>query len=115
MLRKTRIAIAFVMLSLITFYFIDFAGLLPHKTQLLTTIQLVPALLALNIGALIVLLLLTLLFGRVYCSVICPLGIWQDVTERIAKLFNKKKKYKFLPARNILRYGLLHEFSIPEC
>ncbi|WP_321439016.1 4Fe-4S dicluster domain-containing protein [uncultured Bacteroides sp.] len=107
MLRKTRIAIAFVMLSLITFYFIDFAGLLPHKTQLLTTIQLVPALLALNIGVLIVLLLLTLLFGRVYCSVICPLGIWQDVTERIAKLFNKKKKYKFLPAKNILRYGLL--------
>ena len=107
MLQKTRISAAFIMLFLITFYFVDFAGLLPHKIQLLTTIQLVPALLAVNIGVIIFLLLLTLLFGRVYCSVICPLGIWQDVTERIAKLFNKRKKYKFLPARNMLRYGVL--------
>ena len=107
MLRKTRISAALIMLFLITFYFVDFAGLLPFKTQLLTTIQLVPALLALNIGVIVVLLLLTLLFGRVYCSVICPLGIWQDVVEYMAKLFNKRKKYKFLPAKNILRYGLL--------
>ena len=107
MLRKTRISAALIMLFLITFYFVDFAGLLPFKTQLLTTIQLVPALLALNIGVIVALLLLTLLFGRVYCSVICPLGIWQDVVEYMAKLFNKKKKYKFLPAKNILRYGLL--------
>lgn len=107
MLRITRISAAFIMLFLITFYFVDFAGLLPHKIKLLTTIQFVPALLALNIGVIVVLLLLTLLFGRVYCSVICPLGIWQDVTERVAKLFNKRKRYKFLPAKNILRYGLL--------
>ncbi len=107
MLRKTRISAALIMLFLITFYFVDFAGLLPFKTQLLTTIQLVPALLALNIGVIVVLLLLTILFGRVYCSVICPLGIWQDVVEYMAKLFNKRKKYKFLPAKNILRYGLL--------
>jgi len=31
MLRKTRIAIALIMLSLITFYFIDFAGIAPHN------------------------------------------------------------------------------------
>jgi len=30
MLRKTRIAIALIMLSLITFYFIDFGGIAPH-------------------------------------------------------------------------------------
>ncbi len=112
MLQKTRISAAFIMLFLITFFFIDFAGLLPRKIQLLTTIQFIPALLAVNIVVIIALLLLTFFFGRVYCSVICPLGIWQDVTERIAKLFNKRKKYKYLPARNILRYGILAAVTI---
>lgn len=107
MLRKTRIVIALIMLSLLSFYFIDFTGVAPTNTKLLTTIQLVPALLAVNIGVIVALLLLTLLFGRVYCSVICPLGIWQDVVEYLARAFNRRKRYKFLPARNILRYSLL--------
>ena len=107
MLRKTRIAIALIMLSLITFYFIDFAGIAPHKLQLLTTIQLAPALLALNIGVLIFLFLLTFLFGRVYCSAICPLGIWQDVLETCSRLFTKRKKYKYLKPKNYLRYSIL--------
>lgn len=107
MLRKIRIAIALIMLSLLSFYFIDFVGIAPVETKLLTKIQLVPALLALNIGAIIILLLLTFLFGRVYCSVICPLGIWQDVAEFISGLFKRKRKYKFLPTRNLLRYGIL--------
>ena len=34
--------------------------------------------LALNIGVVLFLIILTILFGRIYCSVICPLGVFQD-------------------------------------
>lgn len=108
MLRKIRIVVSVVLLSLITFFFIDFAELTPNH-GFLTRIQLIPALLALNVGVLIALFLLTFLFGRVYCSFICPLGIWQDVVEWFSKRGKKKKKYKYnyLKPRNILRYSLL--------
>ena len=43
-------------------------------------IQFLPAVLALNAGVMIALVLLTLLLGRVYCSVVCPLGVFQAVS-----------------------------------
>ena len=52
----------------------------------LAKIQFVPSLLA---GAFIVfgtLVALTILFGRVYCSVVCPLGIFQDVVAWFGRL-----------------------------
>ena len=37
----------------------------------------------LNFGMVVALVLLTCVFGRVYCSVICPLGVYQDVVSRM--------------------------------
>ena len=111
MLRKRRIAVAVVMLTLVTFYFIDFAGLLPEGFSVLERIQFVPAVLSHSVAVLVVLVALTLLLGRLYCSVICPMGIFQDVVARISrglgKKPKKKKRYQYSPARNILRYTLL--------
>ena len=40
-----------------------------------------------------ILALATLLFGRVYCAVVCPLGIWQDIVARTAKLpFRRRRR-----------------------
>ncbi|MFP4367550.1 MAG: 4Fe-4S binding protein [Bacteroidales bacterium] len=56
----------------------------------------------------IIIMLLTGLFGRVYCSTICPLGIFQDVISWLSiKLRKKKRPYKFAKPHNILRYSLL--------
>ncbi len=108
MLKKIRLTLAAVLLALITFYFLDFAEVLPQRFHVLAQIQFVPALLSLSIGILIALLVLTLLFGRVYCSVICPMGIYQDVVAWFAKrLGKKKKKYSYSPAKNILRWVVL--------
>ena len=68
MLRKIRIGISVVLFALITFYFLDFANILPNSFHRLAHIQFVPAVLSLSIGILIVLIALTLLFGRIYCS-----------------------------------------------
>ena len=108
MLRKLRTAAAIVLLVLITFYFVDFAGLLPDGFSVLARIQFVPAIFFHSAVILAALIALTLLLGRLYCSVICPMGIFQDVVTRIGGFFRKKKKrYKFSNAKNILRYSVL--------
>lgn len=108
MLRKLRIGLAIVAIIVLTFFFLDFSNLLPESVQSITKIQLVPALLSLSLGILLLLLLLTLVFGRVYCSIICPLGIYQDVVARLANLFRKKKlRHKFRKAKTILRWSVL--------
>lgn len=83
MLRKIRVTFAIVSLLAITSLFLDFTGVAQHWWGWLAKIQFVPAFLSLNAVAIILLLLLTLLFGRVYCSVICPLGVLQDVVSQI--------------------------------
>ena len=79
MLRKIRLALACVFFTIITLLFLDFTGTLHAWFGWMAKIQFLPALLALNLGVIIALVLLTLLFGRIYCSVICPLGVMQDV------------------------------------
>lgn len=108
MLRITRIIIATLFFLLITFYFLDFAGILPESARWLAKIQFVPALLSLSVIILIVLTVLTLLMGRIYCSVICPMGVFQDVMSRISRLFaKKKKKFTYSSPKTLLRWIVL--------
>ena len=46
MLRKIRIGISVALFTLITFYFLDFAGILPNSFHRLAHIQFIPALLS---------------------------------------------------------------------
>ena len=75
MLRKIRIVAAVLFFLLITLLFLDFTGTLHAWFGWMAKIQFLPALLAVNVGVVLALVALTLLFGRVYCSVICPLGV----------------------------------------
>ena len=107
MLKKFRIGISVTLFVLINLFFLDFAGFLPLGFHLVTKIQLVPALLALNVEVLVILLVLSLVFGRVYCSFICPMGVYQDVVAWLSKKFTKKKKYTFSKAMTVLRWTVL--------
>jgi polyferredoxin len=107
MLRKIRIITAVIFATLITLLFLDFTGTLHRWFHVLAHIQFIPALLALHVGILIALVLLTLLLGRVYCSVICPLGVMQDGINRIAKRFNKKKRFSYSKPLTWLRWTVV--------
>ncbi len=111
MLRKIRIICAFLCFSLITLLFLDFTGSIHAWFGWLAKIQFLPALLALNAGVVIALILLTLILGRVYCSVICPLGVFQDIVSWIAGK-RKKNRFRYSPALTWLRYGVLAVFII---
>lgn len=113
MLRTIRIILAVVSFALITLLFLDFTGTLHLWFGWLAKIQFLPALLALNVSVIVFLLAQTLLFGRIYCSVLCPLGVFQDLVSWISGK-RKKKKYRFSysPAVKWLRYGVLGIFII---
>lgn len=98
-----------VVLLAITLLFLDFTGILHHWLGWLAKIQLLPAILALNLAVIVVLVLVTLLFGRVYCSVICPLGIFQDAVSWLSGLRKKgRARLRFTPSKEVkwLRYGV---------
>ena len=106
MLRKTRVALAAVFFTVVSLLFLDFTGTLHVWFGWMAKIQFLPALMALNVGVIIFLVILTLLFGRIYCSVICPLGVMQDIFAWFGKK-SKKNRYFYSPAKNILRYAVL--------
>lgn len=111
MLKKLRVALAVVFWVGITLLLLDFTGVLHHYLGWMAKIQFLPAVLALNVGVIVGLVLLTLLFGRVYCSVICPLGIFQDLISRIGR-GKKKPAYKYKKEHPWLRYGVWILFVI---
>lgn len=111
MLRRIRVTAAIFCFILITFLFLDFTGTFHTWFGWLAKIQFVPAILALNVGVVIGLILITFLFGRIYCSVICPLGIFQDVFSWMSAK-HKKNRFSYSPAISWLRYVMLAVFII---
>ncbi len=108
-LYRVRVALQAVVFPLITLLFLDFTGSVHRYFGWLAKIQFLPAVLALHLVAVAVIVAITLLFGRIYCSVICPLGILQDI---IAAQNHRKNRYSYSPEKRFLRYGMLVVFLI---
>lgn len=113
MLKRIRQMLAIFSFVCITLLFLDFTGTVHTWLGWMAKLQFLPAIMALNVSVVLSLIILTLLFGRIYCSVICPLGIFQDVVSWISGR-RKKRKYRFFysPAISWLRYGVLWVFVI---
>jgi len=92
--------ISLFIFCLLTFYFLDFAGILPLQVNILGQIQFIPAWISHNVLAMVFLLVCALLFGRVYCSFLCPMGVFQDIA-------GKKKGYSCRKNNFILRWSIL--------
>ena len=113
MLRKIRITLASIVFILCAALFLDGSGTVSSWFGWLAKIQFLPALLALNLAVVIVLIVLTLIFGRAYCSVICPLGIMQDGISHISSMRKgKKARFRWSPEVKWLRYSVLALFII---
>ena len=111
MLRRIRTTIALVVFVLITLLFLDVTGTLHKYFGWLASIQFWPALLALHVGVLALLVVLTLVFGRIYCSIICPLGVMQDVVSRLHGI-RKKNRFTYSKEKRWLRYTVLAVFIV---
>ena len=119
MLRKIRIILAIIFWVGITLLFLDFTGTVQQYLSWMAKVQFLPAVLALNVAVVVGLVILTLLLGRIYCSVICPLGVMQDIIAWVSKrkMFRKNKgklanKYSYSPTKRVLRGLVLLLFLI---
>jgi ferredoxin-type protein NapF len=113
-LKVIRVIFSIILLIAITALFVDFREAIPTVwADRLLFLQFVPSIIkfltipAIVSAGFIIILILTALFGRVYCSMICPLGIFQDVFSWISKKVGLVKRYKFKKALNYLRYPIL--------
>ena len=109
MLKRTRQILAALFFAGITLLLLDVSGTLFHYLSWMPKVQLLPALLAANLAVVGVILALTLLLGRIYCSVICPLGVMQDLA---ARLNRKRNPYSLSPALWWLRLTALCVFVL---
>ncbi len=100
-----------VFYTLITLLFLDFTGTIHTWFSWLAMIQFLPAVLSLHVVIVALLLVVTLVFGRIYCSVICPLGVFQDIIAWVGKR-RKRNPYRYSPAQSRVRYGGLVLFVI---
>lgn len=120
MLRKIRILLATLFCVGITLLFLDFTGTVQPMLGWMAKLQFLPSILARSIVTLVVVIVLTLAVGRLYCSVICPLGVMQDVFVWIGrrKMFraNKKgkhaNKYTYSKPKTWLRLAVLALFAV---
>lgn len=113
-LKFIRVFISLFFLFVTTLLFLDFHELIkPSVFDTVLFLQFVPSLLdfinvtSIAAAGFIVVLILSLLFGRVYCSFICPLGTLMDMISFIRKKFKKKFKYVCEKPLNLLRYSIL--------
>ncbi|MFC2114754.1 4Fe-4S dicluster domain-containing protein [Bacteroidota bacterium] len=113
-LKKIRWVIAFIFLSATAFLFVDFTRLIsPRLLDGILFIQFVPSILnfiqkpVFWASGFILVITLTLFFGRVYCSAFCPLGIMQDIISRLKFRRSKRNVFKFRKEHVWWRYGLL--------
>ena len=113
-LRILRISAAAACFALLAVLFADWGrdaavDQLRGAAAVLARWQVVPAVMAVSVGTLAVLSALTLLFGRIYCSVLCPLGVLQDGVNAVAKLSSKHAavRFSYRRPRRWMRYGVL--------
>lgn len=106
MFKRLRILFAVIFWIGITLLFLDFTGVAARWLGWMAKLQFLPSILAGNFLVVALLVVLTLVFGRLYCSVICPLGVMQDGFAALGRR-SKRNRYRFSPARNVLRYIML--------
>ena len=113
-LKILRVGVALVFFALIALVFLDFHNLVaPSIAKGLLFPQFVPSLMqyvntvALGAGGFIAVIVLTLLFGRIYCSTLCPLGTLQDVIGFVTRRKGKRRGFQYSEPHTILRYATL--------
>ena len=113
-LRTVRRLLSLALLAVISVLFLDPWALLPTWVrEVITALQLLPALTKTLVsvglwsaGAAVV-ILVTLLVGRVYCSSLCPLGTYQDLVIALANRGRRLRRFRYQKPPYVLQYAVL--------
>lgn len=113
-LRPLRIAISFAVTFSLILIFTDFYRIIPARfSGALLFPQFIPSLLSFSVKAsiagtgFIIVILLTFISGRIYCSFICPLGFSQDIFIRAGNRIRREHTKEYSEPHYIIFYSLL--------
>lgn len=110
MLKKLRITLAVIMILLVTTLFIGAGYGISQWIGWAAKIQFLPALLSLSLIA-VAIIVVALLFGRIYCSIVCPLGVMQDIYSWLGGKI-KKNRFSYVKEHKWLRYTVCAIFVV---
>jgi ferredoxin len=113
-LKSIRVAVSVAVFVVTGFLFLDIGNLVPSwVTSAVVSFQLIPALAKSLLSAgmwmigVAAIVLLTALFGRVYCSTLCPLGTLQDLIIRLARKRDRRRRFRYTKPNYPLHYVVL--------
>lgn len=107
-IKRIRVAVSIVCLTLLTLAVIDTGFALSPLGRWMQQTQLIPAILTGAAAWLMVWVVVSLSFGRVYCSTVCPLGTVQDIAAHLGRRFSKGagSHYRYSRPIDSLRYPI---------
>lgn len=109
-MRAGRVVVSLAILVAATLAVTSLGACLPLWLGWVESIQVVPLALAGGVTGLATWMAVTLIFGRIYCSSVCPLGTLQDIFSRIPRLrkgWREGHPYHYAEPNNRLRYLML--------
>lgn len=108
-LKAARIAVSVAVAAVITLLWIEYSDLVLNALGWIEHTQIIPAGLAFSGVTVLSWLVMTALFGRIYCSMFCPLGVVQDVAARLGRMSRtgSRRDYHYSPPMTRLRYCAL--------
>ncbi len=107
-LKRVRVGLSIAFIALLTWAILDAEFGVTRLGVFLMRVQLVPAILMGSMAWLVTWIVITLIFGRIYCSSVCPLGTLQDVGAHMGRRLSKgaSKRYRYSPPMNGLRFPI---------
>jgi ferredoxin len=112
-LKSVRIVFSLLFFGPICFMFLDMTNIVPISlSNFFSSFQVLPAFVKIffytgfsSLG-LVFVFILTVLFGRVYCSTICPLGTYQDFIIRISRRNRTRRWFRYRIPKFQIHYVL---------
>jgi len=118
-LKRGRVVVSLLFLATTVLVFLlPGSGVSTWLMTPLVSLQVIPALvkhmtgLGLWTAGLAVVTVLTVLFGRVYCSTICPLGTLQDLVIAYSRRDRRRRWFRYRRPDFLLHYGLLGAIAL---
>lgn len=109
-MRKLRIILASVMLIASVLWLLVGTGV-GRFAEFSERFQIIPSAIHACLGTTVFWIIATLLFGRVYCSTVCPVGTIQDAVVWVRKESKSGKAFRFHESRQI-RYVIVLAYLV---
>lgn len=102
-LKISRVVAAIACILLLSLVLVGSESVLPAVGRWIAHVQIIPAALAFSLVWVLFWFMLTLIFGRVYCSTLCPIGTLMDIFSRLARRGSGSRPYRYYPPQPRLR------------